>query len=290
MTTLTDFLVVDGVDFPMAEYFMKLFGSVLRAEFKNIETITGTKQLVDNDCQFQLITASGGNQIVELAPEAITNHVTILYNNGGSNNIAVKDDSGVTTFTSLTPGTWCVCYPIGGVHWRVMASSAFAAATATTSGIVELATSAEVTTGTDTTRAVTPEALAQSTYGIRYIFLPIGNPNTVPTTGDGKAFVLIPATFAGYNIISVEGCVTTPSSSGAPTMALRRLRSGTAVDVLSTNVTIDVSEYTTGSAATPPVINTSNDDLAAGDILFGDLDTVGTDAKGHGLLVGLRKP
>lgn len=43
---------------------------------------------------------------------------------------------------------------------------ALASATTTTGGVVELATSVEVTTGTDTTRAITADALANSSYGL----------------------------------------------------------------------------------------------------------------------------
>ena len=126
--------------------------------------------------------------------------------------------------------------------------------------------------------------------GTRFIQLTVTDPNTTPSTGDGKAAVVIPSTLNGYNVVSVLGFVTTVSSSGTPTLALRRLRSGVAVDVLSTNVTIDASEYTSSTAATAAVINAANDDLATADILLVDLDVVGTGAKGHALLVGVQKP
>lgn len=164
------------------------------------------------------------------------------------------------------------------------------AATSSAAGFSELAIASEVNTGTDGTRSVTPDALAGSTFGIRYVQLTIAGPGNTPTTGDGQAQVVIPPTLAGYNVVSVQGGVTTVSSSGTPTFQLRRLRSGSAVDVLSTGVTIDINEYTSSTAATPPVINTSNDDLADGDILLADLDVVGTGAKGHALLVGIQLP
>lgn len=134
MTTLTDFLVVDGTDYPLAAYFMKLFGAALRAEFRNVETITGTKSLTDNDVPFQLITASGANRDVRLAAEATTNHVTMIYNNGGSNNVVVKDDSGVTTFATLEPGEWCLALSVGGVVWKVIDSNAFGSTFSVSSG------------------------------------------------------------------------------------------------------------------------------------------------------------
>lgn len=290
MADLNDIALVDGTNYPLAAYFNKLFGGILRAEYANVLTITGTKQMPDADNQIQALTASGANRDVRLAAEASTNHIQIVYNNGASNNLVVKDDSGGTTFATLTPGDWCFCIPMAGLVWKVLSSTLFSPATSSSAGAVELATIAETTTGTDATRAVTPDSLAGSVYGTRYIALTISDALTIPSTGDGQAHVVIPADLNGYDVVSVLGAVTTVSSSGTPTMALRRLRSGSAVDVLSTNVTIDASEYTSGSTATPSVINTSNDDLQTGDILLADLDVVGTSAKGHQLLVGIRLP
>jgi hypothetical protein len=53
-----------------------------------------------------------------------------------------------------------------------------------------------------------------------------------------------------------------------------------AVDVLSTAITIDQSEFTSYTAATPPVINTANDDVATGDIIAVDVDGAGVSAAG----------
>ena len=50
--------------------------------------------------------------------------------------------------------------------------------------------------------------------------------------------------------------------------------------MLSTEITIDVSEFTSYTAATPPVIDTGHDGVATGDILRIDVDVAGTGAKG----------
>lgn len=118
MTTLTDFLKVDGVNYPLAEYFNFLYATALRAEMTNTETIAATKELTDNDVQFQVITASGADRTVELAPEATSNHVTIIENGGSSNHVLVKDDSGTVTFVTLAPGDWALFFPMGGTAWR----------------------------------------------------------------------------------------------------------------------------------------------------------------------------
>lgn len=103
---------------------------------------------------------------------------------------------------------------------------------------------------------------------------------TNATTGDGKFSFLIPPEYNGLNLVDADAMVSTVSSSGTPTVAVRRERSGSAVDMLSTSITIDADEKTSYTAATAPVINTSNDDVATGDIIHIDVDAAGTGAKG----------
>lgn len=103
---------------------------------------------------------------------------------------------------------------------------------------------------------------------------------TNASTGDGKFSFLIPPEYNGLNLVDADAMVSTVSSSGTPTVAVRRERSGSAVDMLSTNITIDANEKTSYTAATAPVINTSNDDVATGDIIHIDVDAAGTGAKG----------
>lgn len=116
------------------------------------------------------------------------------------------------------------------------------------------------------------------------------NASTAITVADGKAYFRVPAWMNGYDIVGMEGSLDTASSSGVPTFQLRRKRSGSDVDVLSTKFTIDASETDSSSAATPAVINASNDDLATGDRVYLDCDVAGTGAKGADFLVLVRKP
>lgn len=145
MTTLTSFLKTDLVDDHTAADVNKLIAGNLRPEYANTETISATKTLTDNDCQFQFLTASGANRDVRLAPEATSNHITIIYNSGPTYSLVVKDDSGVTTFSTLAPDEWEVFYPLNAEGWKVKA------------GV--FATSAEVLTGTETAKSVTPDTL-----------------------------------------------------------------------------------------------------------------------------------
>lgn len=161
------------------------------------------------------------------------------------------------------------------------------AASDTVAGKVELATIAETNTGTDATRAVTPDGLAGSYAGTKGSVIGTVNPTTTVVTGDGQAYFVIPPAFNGMNIVVVGATlIGAASSSGTPTIQIARGRQSTPTsaftytDVLSTRITIDASEYNSKDATTPPVIDTANDDLATGDLLRVDIDVAGTGAQG----------
>lgn len=160
------------------------------------------------------------------------------------------------------------------------------AASDTATGVVELATAAETTTGTDATRAVTPDGLAGSEYGVEVVGIMASDMSTAITTGDGKAGFMVPSKLNGWNLIRAHaGLLGAQSTSGLPTIQIRRVRSGTPADMLSTKITIDANESTSHTAATAAVIDTANDDVATGDLIYVDVDVAGTGAKG--LIVNL---
>ncbi len=123
MADLTAFFKTDLVDDHLAAHMNVLIAAALRAEYTNTETITATKALSDNDCQFQVITASGADRTVELAPEATTNHITIIYNTGATYKIPVKDDSGSVTLITLGVDEWAMFTPISGETWKVISGN-----------------------------------------------------------------------------------------------------------------------------------------------------------------------
>lgn len=109
---------------------------------------------------------------------------------------------------------------------------------------------------------------------------------TAVTTGDGKAYFAIPSTMNGMNLISCAVTVITTSSSGLPTVQIARGRQSAAnsahsfVDMLTTKASIDVGEYDSINGTTPVVVNTSNDDVATGDLIRVDVDIAGTGTQG----------
>lgn len=98
------------------------------------------------------------------------------------------------------------------------------------------------------------------------------------TTGDGRNSYFIPPVLNALNLVTAEAAVSTVSSSGAVTVQIRNVTQ--AVDMLTTKITIDASEFTSFTAAAPSVIDTGNDDVVEGDELAIDVDGAGTGAEG----------
>ncbi len=114
--------------------------------------------------------------------------------------------------------------------------------------------------------------------------------STAPTVVDGLGdmYFIVPAELDGMNLVSVGAHATTVSSSGLPSFQIHNLSN--ALDMLSTNITLDVSEKDSATATTPAVINTSNDHINTGDEIRFDCDVVGTGAKGITIRLGFRTP
>lgn len=174
-------------------------------------------------------------------------------------------------------------------HTGTQAGTTVDAATTSVRGTVPLATTAETTTGTDTGRAVTPDGLAGSEYGVEVVQILVTDPSgSALTTGDGKAYFMVPSKLNGWNLIRANAAVTTVSSSGTPTVQVHNVTD--AVDMLSTRITIDANESTSHTAATPPVIDTTKDDVATGDLIRIDVDVAGTGAKGLIVTLSFQAP
>jgi len=106
---------------------------------------------------------------------------------------------------------------------------------------------------------------------------------TTVTAGDGKFVFAISTDLDGCALWKAAAFVSTVSSSGLPTVQIRNITQ--AVDMLSTRITIDASEFTSYSAATAPVINQANALVAEADLIAVDVDVAGTGAKGLGVIL-----
>lgn len=158
-------------------------------------------------------------------------------------------------------------------------------ATTSAKGVVELATAAEVNTGTDATRPITPDTAAGSNLlGRKEVQMVVFDFTTDVATGDGAFYLHIGQTLNGMNLIDVHAEVITAGTTGTTDIQIHNLTDGQ--DMLSTVITIDSGETGSDTAATPAVINTSYDDVATNDVLRIDVDAVQTTAP-KGLIVTL---
>ena len=176
----------------------------------------------------------------------------------------------------------------GGCRVGISGGCTCGAATTSVAGNIEIATTAETTTGTDTGRAVTPDALAGSVHGTKVVVVQVVAHGTDLATGDGQGYFVVPEELNGMNLVSIGCHVFTVSSSGTPTFQVHNLTD--TADMLSTLVTIDANEKDSKDAATPPVINAAADDVATGDELRFDCDVAGTGTKGWQIRMGFRLP
>lgn len=122
--------------------------------------------------------------------------------------------------------------------------------------------------------------------GERYIPVYL-NSDVALATGDYQGWFMIPPALNGWNITFV-GAMRKAGGTGVPAFQLRNVTDS--VDVLTTKVTIDTNETTSGTAATPPVIDTTKDDVATYDIFAVDVDVSGTNTYNAVFYAGLTKP
>lgn len=150
-------------------------------------------------------------------------------------------------------------------------------ASTTAAGISELAIASEVDTGTDATRAVTPDALAGSIMGTKVMEVVAVDYTTNVTVADGHAYMVVPASLNGMNLIRAQAVVITAGTTNATTVAVYNVTDSQ--EMLSGNISI-ASGATVGTVGT---INTNYDDVATNDVLRIDVDAV-SDTPPKGLI------
>ena len=145
------------------------------------------------------------------------------------------------------------------------------AASDTVAGKVELATAAETSTGTDATRAVTPDWLAGSNIFGRKGFTVIAVDSTTDVSvADGKAYVAIPECMNWMNLVRANAVVNTAGTTNATTIDIYNITDSH--DMLSTAISI-ASGWTVGTAWT---VDASYDDVATNDVLRIDVTSAST--------------
>lgn len=188
---------------------------------------------------------------------------------------------GVPDATAATSGAVAFTLPI---DWRPESTLSVFRDVVVSGALVESRWLVNATTG-----AVTITQLG----GSQLLKIKVFRDNQTVTTGDGKFIFDIDEDLwaslgnpASAILTRANAFVTTVSSSGTPTIQIRNVTQ--AADMLSTRITIDASELRSATAATPPVIDAANDDVALGDLIAIDVDVAGTGAKGAGVNLTFR--
>lgn len=112
------------------------------------------------------------------------------------------------------------------------------------------------------------------------------NTDTALQVGDDAFRFRIPSALNGWNIATVA--MSRKSGTGVPAIQIRNV--STAVDVLSTKLTIDSGETDSSTAAAPAVINTANDGVLTGQQFAIDVDVAGTSTLYCFVEIGFLKP
>lgn len=164
------------------------------------------------------------------------------------------------------------------------------ASSVTVAGKVELATTAEIDTGTDSTRAMPVDQFVASKRNIRWLVF-----NLVEAGTD----VAVATNIAGDFVSPIAGTIlqsdTTPfflyatnSTAGVTGTTVVDISIG-GTSIMTTNkLDFDTTEKTTTTAATPPDLTTTA--LAVGDIITIDVDSIATTApKGLTVYMAVRE-
>jgi hypothetical protein len=202
---------------------------------------------------------------------------TLIVGAGGTGQTSYTDGQlliGNSTGNTLAKATLTGTTPVTVTNGNGTITLSVDAATTIAAGISELAIASEVNTGTDATRVITPDALAASYAATKTIVFSTNDYTASLATGDGQAYIHIPAAYNGMDIISGHAEVITAGTTGTSDFQIHNL--GLAADVFSTKITVDSGETGSDTAAAAAVINTSNDALATNDVLRLDIDAVST--------------
>jgi hypothetical protein len=152
----------------------------------------------------------------------------------------------------------------------------------TNTGDEVAATSGEINTGTDTSKYITPDALAGSIHGKAERQITAVEYTTDCEVGDGAAYFTCSELINGMNLVAVHARCITAGTTGTMDIQIHNVTD--AVDVLSTKLTIDSGETGSDTAATAAVINSASDDADTNDLWRIDIDAVQTTAA-KGLII-----
>lgn len=117
---------------------------------------------------------------------------------------------------------------------------------------------------------------------VQYEVKVISDTSIVVTVISGFVFA-IPSDVGGMKLTAVATYVSTVSSSGLVTVQIRNATTGN--NMLATACSIDANEFTSYTAATPPVIDGAHAQVSTGDRIAIDVTAAGTGAEGLGVIL-----
>jgi hypothetical protein len=118
------------------------------------------------------------------------------------------------------------------------------------------------------------------------VCLEVYDAGTACSVADQIVGFVVPASLNGYNLTAAIAAVTDPgTASASETMdiTIEKYADGTGTDMLATEITVTEAEYT----ASDGVIDTDNDDVATGDVVYVNVDVVHAGTAANGLFVTL---
>jgi len=110
----------------------------------------------------------------------------------------------------------------------------------------------------------------------RYVGLGLVAPDAAVEVADNVVFFHVPTVFNDMDLVEVHAQASTAGVTGVTTLDVYNVTK--VQSMLSTLITIDSGETGSDTAATPPVINPSTDNISTNDVIRIDVDTISTTA------------
>ena len=122
MADLNDFNYTDDLDDVLAIYVNNLLASTMRSEYKNVETLSADRTLLDADTPIQRLDCNGAGRIVKVPTvNAVENHIFFIVNSSAGNySITLKSNDGATTLATINKGASALAVPDGAGTYKVI--------------------------------------------------------------------------------------------------------------------------------------------------------------------------
>jgi hypothetical protein len=116
MADLNDFNYVDDSDDVMAVHVNNLVAASMRSEYKNAESLSATRTLLDVDTPLQRFDCNGANRIVKMpTADTIENHPFLIVNStsSGAHTLTIQSNDASVTHAVLNPSKFVLMFPDG---------------------------------------------------------------------------------------------------------------------------------------------------------------------------------